>query len=204
MASILRVSTLKSWINRSYASGYLKKGFDALKNTCILFLFVKNESVNNDELEDSNDSTQQETQASVKSCDNLTNNKYYNFSQQSENDNESDEIRLFQFVKKIDEEITVLSGILTETKKLKKIKKTRDFWLHHKNDMPYLYELQLLLLNIPASSSFIERFFSISGFVCDVKRLNMKEDLIIMRSLMKANMNILKELNQIQNNDDSD
>jgi len=70
--------------------------------------------------------------------------------------------------------------------------------------MPYLYELQLLLLNIPASSSFIERFFSISGIVCDVKRLNMKEDLIIMHSLMKANMNILKELNQIQNNDDSD
>ena len=107
-------------------------------------------------------------------------------------------------MKKIDEEIAVLSGILTETKKLKKIKKTRDFWLHHKNNMPYLYELQLLLLNIPASSSFIERFFSISGIVCDVKRLNMKEDLIIMRSLMKANMNILKELNQIQNNDDSD
>jgi len=57
--------------------------------------------------------------------DNLTNNKFYNFSQQSENENESDEIRLFQFVKKIDEEIAVLSGILTETKKLKKIKKTR-------------------------------------------------------------------------------
>ena len=65
--------------------------------------------------------------------------------------------------------------------------------------MPILYQLQQVLLNIPATSSLIERFFSISGIVCDIRRLNMTDDLIIMRSLMKANMHILKDLNQISN-----
>ena len=65
--------------------------------------------------------------------------------------------------------------------------------------MPHLFELQIILLNLPATSSFIERFFSISGIVCDVRRLNMNDDLIIKRSMMKANMNILRDLNKIEN-----
>jgi hypothetical protein len=64
--------------------------------------------------------------------------------------------------------------------------------------MPNLFDLQIILLNLPATSSFIERFFSISGIVCDVRRLNMTDDLVIKRSMMKANMNILKDLNKIQ------
>ena len=63
--------------------------------------------------------------------------------------------------------------------------------------MPKLFDLTIILLNISASSAFIERFFSIAGIVCDLKRLNMKEDLIIMRSLMKTNMTVLAELNEI-------
>ena len=63
--------------------------------------------------------------------------------------------------------------------------------------MPKLFDLQIILLNIPASSSFIERFFSISGIVCDSRRLNMNDELIVMISLMKANMSILNELQEI-------
>ena len=61
--------------------------------------------------------------------------------------------------------------------------------------MPKLFDLQNILLKIPASSSFIERFFSIAGIVCDIKRLNMTDELIIERSMMKAHIEILKELN---------
>ncbi len=57
--------------------------------------------------------------------------------------------------------------------------------------------MKLILLNIPASSSFIERFFSISGIVCDVRRASMNDDLIEMRSMMKANMTVLEQLNKI-------
>ena len=68
--------------------------------------------------------------------------------------------------------------------------------------MPNLFELQVILLNLPATSSFIERFFSLSGIVCDIKRLNMTDDLVIKRSMLKANMNILRDLNKIQINED--
>ena len=53
--------------------------------------------------------------------------------------------------------------------------------------MPHLYQLQIILHNLQATSSFIELFFSISEIVCDIKRLNMADDLVIKRSLMKSN-----------------
>jgi hypothetical protein len=70
-----------------------------------------------------------------------------------------------------------------------------EFWKENQREIPILFELQLILLNIPETSSFIERFFSIAGIVCDIKRLNMTDELIIERSMMKANIEILKELN---------
>ena len=38
-ASILRVASIKNWINRSYAETYLQKGLDFLKSVCIQFLY---------------------------------------------------------------------------------------------------------------------------------------------------------------------
>ena len=80
------------------------------------------------------------------------------------------------------------------TKIIKNAKSTAAFWSENKDDLPKLFELQIILLNIPATSSFIERFFSICGIVCDARRLNMEDDLIEMRSMMKTNMWILTEL----------
>ena len=59
--------------------------------------------------------------------------------------------------------------------------------------MPLLTELSKILLNICSSSSHTEGFFSIIGFVYDQKRLNMKEDLIVTRSLLKTNLHLLEE-----------
>ena len=101
--------------------------------------------------------------------------------------------------KEIDNEILLFSSLLADKKTIESKTSTEDFWLKNKSQMPKLYELQLILLSIPASSSFIERFFSISGIVCDIKRAAMTDDCVIMRSLMKANMNILKQLNQVNN-----
>jgi len=55
-------------------------------------------------------------------------------------------------------------------------------------------DLNLLLSNIPSTSSYIERFFSISGIVCDKRRFQMNEDLIECRSMLKANMKQVEEL----------
>ena len=55
-------------------------------------------------------------------------------------------------------------------------------------------ELKLIILNIPASSSFIERFFKISGVVSDIRQASQGDDLIIIRSMTKANMHIMRTL----------
>ena len=54
------------------------------------------------------------------------------------------------------------------------------------------------------SISFIELNFSIAGIVCDIKGLNMADDLEIKRSMMKSNMSILRDLNKIQTNKNDD
>ncbi len=47
-----------------------------------------------------------------------------------------------------------------------------------------------------STSSFIERFYSIAGIVCEIRRSNMNDDLVTMRSMMKANMKLLTDLNK--------
>jgi hypothetical protein len=51
-------------------------------------------------------------------------------------------------------------------------------------------------MNINSSSSFIERYFSICGFVQDKRRMNISIDLFQSRCLLRANIKILNELNQ--------
>ena len=71
---------------------------------------------------------------------------------------------------------------------------TRRFWLNHKLTLPHLFKLTKKLLNIQASTAFIERFFSICGIICSEKNTNMKDETIIMRSILKANIDTLNEL----------
>jgi hypothetical protein len=64
----------------------------------------------------------------------------------------------------------------------------------NKLTMQTLNEFATVMLSIPASSEYIERFFSFSGVVCKNRKLNMKDDLIILRSLLKANFKHLASL----------
>jgi hypothetical protein len=61
---------------------------------------------------------------------------------------------------------------------------TTDFWKKHKAKMAKLFELQVILQNKSGSSAFIERFFSISGIVKDVKRANHTDEYLIYRSML--------------------
>ena len=63
-------------------------------------------------------------------------------------------------------------AIAEETKKFKNLLanskysvSTKDFWKENKKTLPLLFELTLILLNIPSSSAYVERFFSICGVV---------------------------------------
>ena len=57
--------------------------------------------------------------------------------------------------------------------------------------MPLLSEVACILFNIPSSSAFIERFYSVCGNVCNKKAGNMTPNTLIQRSFLKANYNIL-------------
>ena len=84
---------------------------------------------------------------------------------------------------KIKEEMFVNNPIATKTFRLKNI-----------SEMPNLYELAVILLNVQLSSAFIERVFSVCGVVCTRRATNMKPDLIVKRSIFKSNMHILAHL----------
>ena len=71
---------------------------------------------------------------------------------------------------------------------------SRQFWIENSTKMPILADLALLLLNIPSSSAFIERFFSICGAICNKRSGNYSDDMIILRSFLKANMNTLQNM----------
>ena len=66
------------------------------------------------------------------------------------------------------------------------------FWLDNKKTFPSLYKLALILFNIPSSSAFVERFFSICGIVNDKRRGNMKDETLINRSFLKSNLDLLE------------
>ena len=63
---------------------------------------------------------------------------------------------------------------------------------------PYLSKLALRLSNISSSSAFIERYFSICGFVQNDRNQNMSQDLFIKRCFLRANIKILNEIAGIE------
>lgn len=73
---------------------------------------------------------------------------------------------------------------------------TITFWIKNCLEMPYLKKLALILFNIPSSSAYIERHFSLSGAICEQRRGNMTAELVSIKCLLKANLNILNELNK--------
>jgi hypothetical protein len=75
-------------------------------------------------------------------------------------------------------------------------KSNNDFRLENKAMMPFLFKTAIILLNIPSSSAFIERFFSICGVVCECRRESQSDNMIICRSKLKANIEILKRLSE--------
>jgi hypothetical protein len=183
----LRVSALKNWINTSFAKSYLKKGLEALKSVCISFLYKNGQSSQEESCE---------TPSTAASADNFSAAKFFNYEHEVDGEKNKDSI-VFKRDKETEIEITHFSGLLGDSRVIKKTKSTLEFWKEHRLKMPNLFNLQIILLNISSSSSFIERFFSISGIVCEIRRCNMNDDLVVMRSMMKANMPILNDLNEI-------
>ena len=65
------------------------------------------------------------------------------------------------------------------------------FWLENKKTFPNLYKFCLILFNIPASSAYVERFFSICGLVNRKRAGNMTDRNLINRAFLKTNIDVL-------------
>ena len=80
---------------------------------------------------------------------------------------------------------------------LDEIKSTNSFWKKNREDLKHLYKLSEIIFNISSTSAQLERFFSISGLVCDKRRMRMTNELVIKRAMLKANLSLLSEINQM-------
>jgi hypothetical protein len=118
---------------------------------------------------------------------------YFEFNAEEAFHNLEAETELAQFEDALHHEIEVFKKITTNKNFVSSQISTRQFWFDQVDDLPLLSELALVLLSILSSSAFIERFFSICGF-CTRKYHNLEDDLLEMRCMMHANINILKEL----------
>jgi hypothetical protein len=180
----LRVSALKYWVNISYAKSYLRKGLEALKNVCIQFLYQK------ETLESAKSTSKVKRPNSVGSAKTFTADEEFDNLQ-------NEESLSFKRDKELDAEILQYSTLIADQNVIKSNVSTSVFWKEKRLEMPNLFKLSIILLNISSTSAFIGRIFSISGIVCENKRANMTDDLIVMRSMLKANMDILVTLTKI-------
>lgn len=205
-ASILKVSGLKYWLGRQWSTNAFTSGIKALKFSIKHFLFnkhVTNSTQNNSSNEQVNLGTlslneNNSTSPNLSTPHSASNNFYSSFFNsdanyvQTELENEiindtiNKEVDSFQLLLSQDD-----FGVL------KSIKSTRLFWEIHRQKFPNLFQLALILLNINSSSACIERYFSICGFVSKKRTGNITNELFITRCILRANMDILKDLSKV-------
>jgi hypothetical protein len=110
------------------------------------------------------------------------------------NENNSGPCSINSIMVKLRKEKELFLSLINNDDNSKLQLKSKEFWIEFRNKLPILYNTALRLLSIPASSAFIERFFSICGTVCTKRNGNMGDDLLIKRSFLKSNLKILNEL----------
>jgi hypothetical protein len=184
VASILNVAKLHLWFKQDFAQPYVASALKAIQKVALKFLRT-NKNDKQDQDEQNNESILDESQATQKS----------DMSRYAEQEDEElgDPMNEHLMLAQIENEKASFLNIL-RSKSLEEFKSTTSFWHKNRKKFPNLYKLSLILLNIPSSSAYIERFFSICGFVCDTRRGNMSTSLTIKRCLLSANIDILNEL----------
>jgi hypothetical protein len=92
----------------------------------------------------------------------------------------NNESALFRLDNELEVEIKMFSIIFDEAREFDRIKQSVDFW-KNRHGLKRLANLFKILNTIHISSACIERFFSITGIICNQRSMNMKADLIINR-----------------------
>jgi len=184
VAIITKLTTLRHFISAPYAEKYIKSGFKAIKDVCKSF--IKNDP----------EGTTCKTPLSA-FCTQAEKNPFGDFwgTLQGASSQAASQVALFNNNTYIEKQVDFFKTLVLQDELITKICNNSEFWRKFQDKMPTLYSLALILENIPSTSAQIERFFSITGIICDKKRLRMTHEMIIMRSMLKANISVLEELN---------
>jgi len=182
VATLLDVGRIKYWNGKSFANDLKVKALNSIPQIGDEFLNIRKETVT------------QEVQPSTSTASNqfneLTNDdsfERYFCNTDSEGENE-----IISKKKSLSDETKRFKNLIENCKT--KIT-TRAFWQENKLNLPLLFELTNILQNIPSSSAYVERFFSICGVVNRKRAGNMSDETLINRSFLKTNLNILLNIN---------
>jgi hypothetical protein len=201
VASLLNISKLYIWYNQSLFADYSLRAANTLSSVVFELNYASYERKESEGAAGS-------TQASDKSSELLSNSvvsssnsqksvqeddlfdRYVSISTRTQENNHQAQVVWMKAQIELEKGkyLKILRG------DLKDIKSTQEFWFKHKYETPHFYKAALKLLNIPASSAFIERYFSICGIINNDRCGNMSSDLLITRSLLKANVEVLDSL----------
>jgi predicted DNA-binding ribbon-helix-helix protein len=183
VAALLHVSQLQNWYINPANDSYVKNADDAIEE--VVFKLVRS---NKEEMP-----TQSETQSLTKSgtSDSIQSEKagFFKKNKQKATGNQK-KSKTNELVQNIRKETAEYLNYL-KSKEVEELNSTRYFWSQKASEFPNLAKAALILYNIPASSAFIERFFSICGITCRKNAGNMGPSMIINRSMLKANLNLL-------------
>jgi len=181
-----------SWKNRRWASGFLDDAVRSLSEACVQLVYrtkCNPEDTYND---------QPKTPDSATS---VNENCFYYGIDEDQIHEESNDGYLLKFKRDIEREVNLfLDNFNNDETIASHLKSTKDFWTKNRLALPILYACTCKIVSIPASSAYIERFFSICGVVCKNRAMNMNDELIICKCMLKANMKLLDELNRCPTN----
>ena len=182
---ILRVSSLNAWIDKDFIKEFFNKGCESLNK--VYMKLVKPSKIEIKNKRPRAPSTLSDIDSNSSFLDDL-------FEDDEQNEQFIEEREQSLRHEKVQLEMNKLRNLFLEKKY--QIKETNSqFWRNNEISFTELYKLAIIILNIQSSSSFVERFFSICGVVCKKRATNMKNNLIIMRLMMKANFHLLNLLN---------
>lgn len=178
VAALFNVRVLRTWYNERFSVSYVTSASDSIEEVVFKLVFTNSESISL--------MTRSETFDSIAS----ENDVFFTKFSQTKNTTQPHNAKANELLQAIRREKIAFLTYLKD-RDLEKMTSTRSFWSKKATTYPNLSKAALILYNIPASSAFIERFFSICGITCRRNSGNMSASMIIKRSMLKANLNLL-------------
>ncbi len=194
----MKIAGLKYWVGRNWSRSYFSKGLEALSPVAVKFLGPK--QIENSDLPISTQNEIERLDLTSPVINSPKSANYFfhkNLFFSNEKELETEEGKLTIFRNCLNKEIEAFTKIVTEKEFITSCKSTKQFWIKNSKVFPILFKLTLILLNINSSSACIERYFSICGFISNKKSGNINNDLFVSKCLLRSNISLLNELNQV-------